>query len=74
LILHAAPEPAATIGALPVAMIQPPFDAPLMPPAGDAMLPAPGRPSTLRAAIALAVIAAGANPEQISTVSVAAKP
>jgi hypothetical protein len=74
MIRHAAREPAATIGTLAVAMIQPSFDASLMPPVGGAMLPAPCLTAALRAAIALATIAAGANPEQISTVSVAAKP
>ena len=66
LIRHAAREPAATIGALSVAMIQPPLDALLMTPVGGAMLPAPCLTAALRAAIALAAIAAGANPEQIA--------
>ena len=74
LIRHATPETAATIGALPVAMIQPPFGALLMTAIGGPMLLAPRLTAALRAAVALAVIAAGANPEQISTVSVAAKP
>jgi hypothetical protein len=74
LIRHAARELAATIGTLAITMIQPSLGALLMTPVRGAMLPAPGLAAALRAAIALAAIAAGANPEQISTVNVAAKP
>ena len=74
LIRHAAPQPTETIGALPVAMIQPSLDAVLMTPVGCAMLPAPRMTAALRAAITLAAIAAGANPEHFPAVGVAAKP
>ena len=57
-----------------VAMIQTPLNALLMTPVGGAKLPAPCLTAAIRAAIALAAIAAGANKEQISAVSVAAKP
>jgi hypothetical protein len=63
LIRHAAREPAATIGTLPVAMIQPALGALLMTPVGGAMLPVPRMNAALPAAITLAAIAAGANPE-----------
>jgi hypothetical protein len=74
LIRHAVPQPAATIDALPVAMIQPPFDAVLMTAVGCAMLPAPRLAAALRAAITLAAIAAGANQEHCAAIGVAAKP
>jgi hypothetical protein len=74
LIRHAAREPAATIGALAITMIQLPFRALLMTPIGGAMLPAPRMTAALRAAIALATIAAGANPEHRPAIGVAAKP
>jgi len=74
LIRHAAPEPAATIGARAVAMIQPPLDALLMTPVGGATLPAPRMTAAQRAAITLAVIAARANPEHHPAIGVAAKP
>jgi hypothetical protein len=74
LIRHAAREPAATIGTLPVAMIQPSLDAVLMTPVGCAMLLALRLAAALRAAIALAAIAAGANQEHCPAIGVAAKP
>jgi hypothetical protein len=74
LIRHAAREPAATIGALPVAVIQPSLDAVLMTPVGGAMLPALRLATALRAAITLAAIAAGANTEHRPAIGVAAKP
>ena len=63
LIRHAAPEPPATIGTLPVTMIQTPFDALLMTPVSCAMLPAPRLTAALRAAISLPAIAARADPK-----------
>jgi hypothetical protein len=66
LIRHATPEMAATIGALPVAMIQPAFGAPLMASVGSPMLLATGLTPALRAAVALAAITARANPEKRS--------
>jgi len=74
LIRHAAPYAAATVGALPVAMIQPPFGALLMPAIGGTMLLAPRLTTTLRAAVPLAAITAGANPEHRPAIGVAAKP
>lgn len=74
LIRHAAPQPTATIGALPVAMIQPFLDAVLMTPVGWSMLPAPRMTAALRAAITLTAIAAGTNPEHRPAIEVAAKP
>ena len=55
---------AATIGALPVAMIQSPFGALLMTTIGGPMLLAPRLTAALRAAVALAAITACANPEK----------
>jgi hypothetical protein len=74
LIRHAAWETAATIGALPVAMIQSPFSALLMTAIGGPMLPAPGLTAALRAAVALTAITASANPEHRPAIGVAAKP
>jgi hypothetical protein len=74
LIRHAAREQAATIGALAITMIQPSFRTLLMTPVGGATLPAPRMTAALRAAITLAAIAAGANPEHRPAVGVAAKP
>jgi len=64
LIRHATPEKAATIGALPVAMIQPPFGALLMTTIGSPMLLTPRLTAAFRAAVALAAITACANPEK----------
>jgi len=66
LIRHATPQPAATIGALAVAMIQPPFGALLMTPIGNPMLLEAGLTPALRAAVTLAAITARANPEKRS--------
>jgi len=74
LIRHAVPKPAATIGTLPIAMIQPPLHALLMPPIGGAMLPTTGLTATLRAAITLAAIAALADPKHRPAIGVMAKP
>jgi hypothetical protein len=74
LIRHAAPQPTATIGALPVAMIQPSLDALLMTPICGAMLAVPRMTAALHAAISLAAIAARANPEHRPAIGVAAKP
>jgi hypothetical protein len=74
LIRHATPETAATIGALPVAMIQPPLDALLMTAIGGPMLLAPRLTAALRAAVALAAITARANPEKRPATRIAAKP
>ncbi len=74
LIRHATREPAATIGALAIAMIQPSLDALLMTPVGGAMLPAPSMTPALRTAISLAAIAAHADPEHRQAIGVAAKP
>ncbi|WP_420238264.1 hypothetical protein ACOBR2_01240 [Telmatobacter bradus] len=64
LIRHATPETAATIDALPVAMIQPPFGALLMTAIGSPTLLQAGLTSALRAAVTLAAITARANPEK----------
>jgi hypothetical protein len=74
LIRHPAREPAATIGALAVAMIKTPLDALLMPPVGGTVLPAPCLTAALRAAITLAAITTDANPEHRPAIGVAAKP
>jgi len=74
-IRHASPESAtAAIGALTVAMVQPPLDAPLMTPVGGATLAAPLTTAALGAAVTLAAITAGANPEHCPAIGVAAKP
>jgi hypothetical protein len=64
LIRHATPETAATIGALAVAMIQPPFGALLMTVIGGPMLLEARLTLALRAAVALPAITARANPEK----------
>jgi hypothetical protein len=74
LIRHAVRKSATTIGTLAVAMVQPPLDALLMPPVGGTMLTTPHMTAALRAAITLAAITAGANPEHRPAIGVAAKP
>lgn len=74
LIRHAKPETAATIGALPVAMIQTAFGALLMPPIGRSMLPASRFNAALRATVSLPAIAARAAPEHRPAIRIAAKP
>jgi hypothetical protein len=64
LIRHAPWKTAATIGALPVAMIQSPFGALLMTTIGGPMLLAPRLTAALRAAVALTAITASADPEK----------
>jgi hypothetical protein len=74
LIRHAAPRPTAAIGALPVAVVQPPFQALLMTPVGGATLPPPRMSAALRAAITLPAIAARADRKHRPAIAVAAKP
>jgi hypothetical protein len=64
LIRHATPEMAATIDALPVAMIQPAFGTLLMTMIGGATLSEAGLTPALCAAVTLAAITARANPEK----------
>ncbi|MHB1795675.1 MAG: hypothetical protein ACYCPO_11975 [Acidobacteriaceae bacterium] len=74
MIRHAALETVATVCALAVAMIQPPFGTLLMPPISGPMLLAPRLTPALRAAVALTAITASANPEHRPAIGVAAKP
>jgi hypothetical protein len=52
-----------SVGALSVAMIEPPFQTPLVAAVGSAALPAPSLGAAGRAAIALPTVAVRANPE-----------
>jgi len=74
LIRHAAQQLPATIGSLPVTMIQPTLGALLMTPVGRPMLPAPHMATTLSRAVLLPAIAAHANPKYRPAIRVAAKP
>ncbi len=66
--------PAMPVGALPVAMIEPPFFAPLMPPVGVAPLLKAGLPAALRTAIAMPAVAVRADVENDVAVRPAARP
>jgi len=74
LIRHPAARPTATIGALSVAMIQPPFYALLMTPVGGATLSPPRMTAALPAAITLPAITAGADRKHRPAIAVTAKP
>ena len=63
LIRHARPAAPLAVGALPVPMIEPAFEASLVTAIGSAALLTPGFLPTSRTAIALPSIAVGANPE-----------
>jgi hypothetical protein len=72
LIRHAFSRTATTILLLTVAMIQPPFDAPLMTAIGGAMLTHPRLSTARLAAIALSSVATSADREQHLTARIAA--
>ncbi|MFP5204178.1 MAG: hypothetical protein ACLGSH_02345 [Acidobacteriota bacterium] len=74
MIRHAATQPPATIGPLPVAMIQPSLGALLMAPVGRAVLPARHMATARSRAILLPAIATDADPEHRPAIRVAAKP
>ena len=63
LIRHASWRVTLAVGTLPVAMIEPAFEAPLMTTVGSTALLAPGFGAANRTAVALASIAVRANPE-----------
>ena len=63
LIRHARPAVPLPVGTLPVPMIEPPFEAPLMTTVGSTALLAPGFGAASRTAVALASITVRANPE-----------
>jgi hypothetical protein len=74
LIRHAASNPPATIGTLPITMIHAAFGALLVPLVSGTMLPAPHIATTLSRAILLPAIATNANPKYRPAIRVAAKP
>jgi hypothetical protein len=63
LIRHARPAAPFAVGTLPVPMIEPAFEAPLMTTVGSTALLAPGFRAASRTAVALSPIAVRANPE-----------
>jgi hypothetical protein len=63
LIRHARPAAPFAVGTLPVAMIEPAFEAPLITTVGSTALLAPGFRAASRTAVALPSIAVRANPE-----------
>ena len=63
LIRHAGRCVTLSVGTLPVAMIEPPFQAPLVAAVGIAALPAPSFVAASRTAIDLSAVAVRANPE-----------
>ena len=74
MIRHARPRLAAPILPLPVAMIQAPFQTPLVAVVGAASLPEPGLGATGEAAIALSTITVPADPERRVASAAAANP
>lgn len=74
MIRHASLELATAILPLAIAMVEPPFGAPLVPAVGAAPLAEPRMPLTTDATVALAAITAGAKKEFGAAFAVPANP